>query len=128
MDGNPNIHELEQRRGRVRAELAAVGDFRRGTLREFRRKCGKPGCHCALDGDPGHGGWKLVRAVSGGGKVNRGIPASALGRTREQLAEYQRFRRLAAELEEVNEALCHARLATRRLAGRDPEKGGFPRS
>lgn len=33
-------------------ELAAVGDFRPGSLVETHRKCGKPTCHCARPGDP----------------------------------------------------------------------------
>ena len=47
-----SISELEARRDRLRAELGAVGDLRPGTLVERYRKCGKPSCHCAREGDP----------------------------------------------------------------------------
>ena len=42
-----SIDELRRRRDELRGELAAIGDFRPGTLVEYKRKCGKPNCHCA---------------------------------------------------------------------------------
>ena len=48
-----SISELEARRDRLRAETGAVGDLRSGTLVKRYRKCGKPSCHCAREGDPG---------------------------------------------------------------------------
>ena len=38
---------LESRRAVLFAELAQVGDFRRGSLNAVRRKCGKANCVCA---------------------------------------------------------------------------------
>ena len=43
--------------------------------------------------------------------MTRSIPAAAVERMREQIAEHKRFRTLAAELVEVSEQLCQARLA-----------------
>ena len=51
----PLLPELEAERDRLYARLAAVGDFRRGSLNEMRRKCGKPNCACAEPDHPGHG-------------------------------------------------------------------------
>ena len=79
-----SIDELRRRRDELRDELAAIGDFRPGTLVEYRRKCGKPNCHCAQTGDPGHPGWALMRKA-GGKHVNRGIPKRALEETRAQI-------------------------------------------
>ena len=79
-------------------------------LRAFYRKCGKPGCHCAAEGAPGHGpGWVVSRRA-GGRTVNRGIPADAVEETQALVAEHRRFRRLVKDLTEANEALCQARL------------------
>ena len=47
--------ELEQQRDRLYAELAATGDFRRGSISENYRRCGKPNCACAQPDHPGHG-------------------------------------------------------------------------
>ena len=38
---------LEARRAVLFAELALVGDFRRGSLNAVRRRCGKANCACA---------------------------------------------------------------------------------
>jgi hypothetical protein len=103
--------ELRQRRDEIRAELAGIGDLRPGSLVGRYRKCGKPDCHCTGEQDEGHGpSWSLTRAV-GGRTVTRIIPAAAVPRTREQIAEYRRLRRLTGELVEVSEGLCEALLA-----------------
>jgi len=46
----PSLPELE-----TDAQLAAVGDFRRGSVSKNYRKCGKPNCVCAQPDHPGHG-------------------------------------------------------------------------
>ena len=89
-----SISELEARRDRLRAELGAVGDLRPGTLVERYRKCGKPSCHCAREGDPGHGPvWTLVFSAKGKSKT-RVIPPDAVAATRTQIEECRRLRRL----------------------------------
>jgi len=118
-----SIAELEARRDRLIGELGALGDLRPGTLVERYRKCGKPNCHCARVGDPGHGPvWTLVFR-SGGKSKNRVIPPEAVVETRAQIAECRRLRRLTGELIEVGEGLCHARLSSDREAGRQAKKG-----
>ena len=105
------------------AGLASLGDLRPGSLFERYRKCGKPGCHCARDGDPGHGpNWVLTSRVNGL-PLTRAIPREAVAETRAQIDEYQRLRALTAELVEVSEGLCHARLTADREAGREVKKG-----
>ena len=121
------LSELEARRDRLREALGALGDLRPGTLVERFRKCGKPTCHCAREGDPGHGPvWTLVFRVRGKSKT-RVIPPEAVERTRAQMAEYQRLRALTAELIEVSEGLCHARLAAGRDADEAAKKGASRR-
>ncbi len=107
------IEQLESQRDQILRQLAAIGDFRPGNLTRQRRKCGSPRCHCAQPDSPGHPGWRLTRKVRGG-TVTRGIPKAALQETRDQIDEYQRFQSLARELTEVSEALCDARVKTRR--------------
>ena len=104
--------ELERRRDEIREKLASIGHLRPGSLVGRYRKCGKPNCHCATDEGSGHGpSWSLTRRV-GGKTVTRVIPASAVAQTQEQIAEYQRLRRLVGELVEVSEGVCEALLAT----------------
>ena len=117
------MSELEARRDHLLDEFGTLGDLRPGTLVERYRKCGKPTCHCARAGDPGHGPvWTLVFRAHGKSKT-RVIPPEAVAATRAQLEECRRLRRLTSELIEVSEGLCHARLSADREAGREVKKG-----
>ena len=107
----PHHSDLLAQRAALCECLASIGEFRPGALQSRYRKCGKPTCHCARDGDPGHGPkWVLTRTV-GGKRRNFSIPDEAVETTREQIAEYHRFQALTRELVEVSEQLCGARLA-----------------
>ncbi len=64
----PSLPELESRRAGLFTRLAAIGDFRRGTVTENYRRCGKPNCACAQPDHPGHGPrWLWTRTVAGRG-------------------------------------------------------------
>ena len=118
--------ELRRRRDEIRDELARVGDLRPGSLVGRFRRCGKPNCRCAREGEEGHGpSWSLTRAVDGR-TVTRIIPADAVERTRKQIAEHRRFRALAGELVEVSEELCDALLAGTGGSA-EAERGGSAR-
>lgn len=54
--------------------------------------------------------WMVTHAVEGK-TVSKAIPSGlAVDRTRAQIAEYQRFRKLARTLVATNEQICDARL------------------
>jgi hypothetical protein len=121
------LAELERRRAELYAELGRVGDFRRGSLNEAWRKCGKPNCACAAPGHPGHGPqWNLTRKQDGRTRTVHLRPGPELDKARREVAEYERFRDLAGQLAEVNEAICQARPALPGDAGGDapPGQGG----
>jgi len=101
---------LERRRTELYEQLSQVGDFRRGTLRAVRRKCGRLNCACAQPGHPGHGPqYNLSRSV-GGRTVTRHLkPGPELDKVTAEVAEYERFRALVGEVTEVNEEICEAR-------------------
>jgi hypothetical protein len=67
MPGQPaTLSELEHARAALYAELAGLGDFRRGSLNAVRRKCGKRSCACAQPDHPGHGPQhNFTRSVAG---------------------------------------------------------------
>jgi hypothetical protein len=121
---------LEHLRAELYEQLSRVGDFRRGSLNEVRRKCGRPNCACAQPGHPGHGPqYNLSRSV-GGRTVTRHLrPGVELDKVRAEVAEYERFRALVGQVAEVNEEICEARPVPP-PAGEPPaapggEKGGF---
>ena len=117
---------LLARRDRARERFATLRDSRPGTLVENYRKCGKPNCHCAREGDPGHGpSYVLARSVGGEKRAVR-VRGEELDETRRLVDEYRRFRELSAELLDASEALAAARSKAGR-EGRDSRKRGLPR-
>ena len=117
----PSLPELEAERDRLYAQLSAVGDFRRGSVSENCRKCGKPNCACAQPDHPGHGprflwtrtarGRGTGRPAAGGGGGGEGAPGRWPG---------MRVRGDRERIAEVNERICEARPA----AGTGPPPPG----
>jgi hypothetical protein len=126
---DPSLEELQAQRARLYEQLAASGDFRRGSVSENYRRCGKPSCHCAQPGDPGHGPRYLwTRTVAGRGSRGRQLAAGEVDKVRRELANYQRFADVSQRIVEVNEAICEARppdsATAAPPAGTDAGKGG----
>jgi hypothetical protein len=129
----PSLSELEAERERLYAQLAAVGDFRRGSVTENYRKCGKANCACAQPDHPGHGPRLLwTRTIRGRKTKGRQLAAGEVAKVRRELERYAEFASAVEQIVEVNEAICEARPA--RSAPDAPsapegEKGGSaPRS
>ena len=107
-----SLAELEAERGRLFAQLAAVGDFRRGSVSENYRKCGKPNCGCAAPGHPGHGPRFLwTRTARGRGTVGRQLAAGEVEQVRREVARHAEFAAICEQIAEVNEKICEARPA-----------------
>ena len=124
-----SLDDLEQRRARLYEQLAATGDFRRGSISENYRRCGRPNCACAQPDHPGHGPRFLwTRTVAGRGTRGRQLSAAEVDKVRAELANYQRFAEVSERIVEVNEAICEARppnpAATAPPAGTGDEKRG----
>jgi len=106
----PSLPELESRRAGLFARLAAVGDFRRGSITENYRRCGKPNCACAEPGHPGHGPrWLWTRTVAGRGTRGRQLAAAEIEKVRAELDRYQEFAALTEQIVQVSEEICEAR-------------------
>ncbi|MHB1592791.1 MAG: DUF6788 family protein [Streptosporangiaceae bacterium] len=123
----PSLAELEAERERLYALLAAVGDFRRGSVSENYRKCGKPSCACARPGHRGHGPRFLwTRNARGRGTVGRQLAAGEVERVRREVARHAEFTAISEQIAEVNEKICEARPATAADApsGTEGERGG----
>src|SRR5260370_29915075 len=108
-EGAGELAGLERQREELYRELGQVGDFRRGSLNEVRRKCGKPGCACAAPGHRGHGPqWNLTRKVGGRTRAVHLKPGPELEKARREGAEDERFRALVAQVTEADESIWHA--------------------
>jgi hypothetical protein len=105
------LAELEARRASLFERLAVVGDFRRGSVSENWRRCGKPGCRrCAEPGSRGHGPrWLWTRTVPGRGTVGRQLKPEEVGKVRGEVAAWGEFAELTGQIAEVSEAICEAR-------------------
>lgn len=135
---NPSLPELVAQREQLYARLGELGDFRRGSVSENYRRCGKANCACARAGHRGHGPRMLwTRRGAGGKTVGRQLVAGEVDKVRRELDAYQAFAELSEAIVAVNEAICEARAltpvpetgGTTPDAGTDGEKGGSaPRS
>ena len=118
----PSLPELEAERDRLYAQLAAVGDFRRGSVSENYRKCGKPNCACAAPDHPGHGPRFLwTRTARGRGTVGRQLAAGEVDKVCREVARHAEFAAICEQIAEVNEKICEVRPAANTDAPRAPE-------
>jgi hypothetical protein len=128
----PSLPELEAERDRLYARLAAVGDFRRGSVTENYRKCGKPNCACAAPDHPGHGPRLLwTRTARGRGTVGRQLAAGEVEKVRREVARHGEFAAISEQIAEVSERICEARPVAGTGAPSAPEgekKGSSRRS
>src|SRR5215472_7118277 len=123
----PSLSELEAERDLLYARLSRVGDFRRGSVSENWRRCGKANCACAQPGHRGHGPRMLWTRSGGGGKtVGRQLAADEVEKVRAELARHAEFTEISRQIAEVNERICEARpvAGTRAPSVPEGEKGG----
>ena len=123
----PSLPELEALRDRLHMQLAAVGDFRRGSVSENYRKCVKPNCACAAPGHPGHGPRFLWTRSQGRRKrIGRQLAAAEVEKVRREIARHAEFTEISEQIAEINEKICEARPAAGTDAPPVPEgeKGG----
>ena len=126
----PSLPELEAERNRLFAQLSVVGDFRRGSVSENWRRCGKPNCACAAPDHPGHGPRFLWTRSAGRRKtVGRQLTAAEVEKVRREVARHAEFATAVEQIIEVNEKICEARPAAGTDAPSAPEgeKGGSGR-
>jgi hypothetical protein len=126
----PSLPELEAERDRLYAQLSRVGDFRRGSVTENWRKCGKPNCACARAGHPGHGPRFLWTRSAGRRKtVGRQLAAAEVEKVRAEVARHAEFTAISEQIAGVSERICEARPAggTDAPCAPEGEKGGSSR-
>lgn len=126
----PSLPELEAERDLLYARLAATGDFRRGSVSENYRRCGKPNCACAQPRHPGHGPRFLWTRSQGRRKrIGRQLAAAEVEKVRREITRHAEFAATVEQIAEVNERICEARPADGLDAPSVPEgeRGGSSR-
>ena len=105
-----SLAHLEKEKTELLGQIAAVGDLRRGSISTTSGKCGKPTCHCAKPGDPGHGpNFRLTRKVRGKTVTETFSSQAALRKARDEVAEFHRFQNLCEKVVVVSEGICQLR-------------------
>jgi hypothetical protein len=120
----PSLPELEAERDQLFARLAGVGDFRRGSVSENWRKCGKPNCACAAPDHPGHGPRFLwTRSAGRRKRIGRQLSAGEVEKVRREIARHAEFTATVEQITEVSEQICEARPAVPGGAAGDGRSG-----
>ena len=102
--------QLEAQRTNLFRQLAALGDFRRGSITATSGKCGKPTCHCAKGDDSGHGpNFRLTRKVQGKTVTETFAAPAVLRKAQQEVATFHRFQELCGQIIEVSEKICALR-------------------
>jgi hypothetical protein len=105
-----SLPQLEAQRTDLFRQLAALGDFRRGSITTTSGKCGKPNCHCAKRDDPGHGpNFRLTRRVQGKTLTETFDSPATLRKAQQEVTEFHRFQKLCGQIVAVSEKICALR-------------------
>jgi hypothetical protein len=105
-----SLPQLEAQRSDLFRELAALGDFRRGSITATSGKCGKIACHCSKRDDPGHGpNFRLTRKIEGKTVTETFDSQQALRKAQREVEAFHRFQELCGQIVEVSENICAMR-------------------
>lgn len=105
-----SVTDLEQQRSELLTQFAQLGDLRPGSVTGIVRRCGKPTCHCAHHGDPGHGPTLRLSYKVQGKSISEALPSSAAVRKVEhEIAEFRKYQELSRAFVQISEKICRLR-------------------
>lgn len=96
---NNDLGELLARRKSLKIRLSKTGDFIKGTIMEYKIKCGKPTCRCRQG--QGHTAYYLSIRHKNKTK-NVYLPLDLLDKARQQSKNYSKIKELVEELSLLN--------------------------
>lgn len=121
----PSLLELEDQKRALLRTISELGDLRPGSITGIIRRCGKPSCHCARPGDPGHGPNLRLTYKVRGKTITETLPSPVAVRKAEaEIAEFRKFQELSHAFVQVNEQICRLRPAEESLT---PQQKKRPR-
>jgi len=88
------IQQLENSIAKLKAELAALGDLRPGSLSTQYNVCGRANCRCKGSPPQRHGPYYQLSYTRNGKSSSRFVKQSELGPVRRQVENYARLRML----------------------------------
>ncbi len=120
-----SLQELQNHVNELIQQLSDLKPFRQGSLTARYHKCGKDYCHCAKEGDPGHGPyWTLSRAVKGK-NIAKTIRSDSVELTKQQIARFHEFQTIVDQIKETNIKICDIQLEQNKQASLEAKKKGL---
>jgi hypothetical protein len=105
-----SVADLETERARLIADMAALQDLRPGSVTGIVRRCGKPTCHCAKPGDPGHGPTLRLTYKAEGKTISEALPSpAAIRKAEREIGEFRKYQQISRDFVAVNEKICRMR-------------------
>ena len=119
-----SLQELQNQVDELIHQLLDLKPFRQGSLTARYHKCGKDYCHCAREGDPGHGPyWTLSRSVKGK-NVAKTIRPDAIESKKQQIARFHKFQMIVDQIKETNIKICDLQLDQEKETSMEAKKKG----
>src|SRR5580704_16026705 len=105
-----SVTDLEQKRAKLIMEMSRLHDLRPGCITGIIRRCGKPSCHCAQPGDPGHGPTLRLTYKAEGKTISESLSTpSAVRKAEREIGEFRKYQQISRNFIEVNEEICRLR-------------------
>jgi hypothetical protein len=118
-----SLADLEQERAKLIGEICRLRDLRRGCVTGIVRRCGKPSCHCAQPGDPGHGPTLRLTYKAEGKTISEALPTpAAVRKVEREIEEFRRYQQISREFVEVNEKICRLRPVEHTLTAQEKKR------
>lgn len=118
------LKQLEEYREELITRIQMLPSFRPGTIVTRYRKCGRKNCHCAKEGDPGHGPSYSITHKVKGKTVAKYIRKEFLAQTEMQIEAWNEFQEIVKELTQTNIKICDAKLELEKQASQEVKKKG----
>ena len=107
--------QLEVEIGKVKEELAGLGDLRPGSLSTQFNVCGSPNCKCKAEPPQKHGPYFQVSFTRKGKGSTKFVKEDDLPAIREQLKNYERMKELIDKWIELSMELSNLRLTRHKV-------------
>jgi len=105
-----SVSDLEQKRAKLITEMARLHDLRPGCITGIIRRCGKPTCHCAQPGDPGHGPTLRLTYKAEGKTISESLSTPlAVRKAEREIGEFRKYQQISRNFNEINEEICRLR-------------------
>jgi hypothetical protein len=105
-DSTSTLAALHAQRDEILQHLAELPPFRRGTVTEQARTCGKPTCRCQQSPDQRHIAYQWTASIKGKTVYKTLHLGPELGKYLEETSTYKRFQELHTQFLHINEQIA----------------------